>query len=125
MSEMLHRTPDEAIKMEMHPAADLWNIQVDRNQPENVLLNLAISARDATCGGGMSTVAADNVAFDNTQADVCDQLIPGNYFVFSVTDVDMDTPSEAVEYASEPFFTTKPNGRGMDPGPNIAFGFIK
>ncbi|MFG3756479.1 hybrid sensor histidine kinase/response regulator, partial [Klebsiella pneumoniae] len=50
MSEMLHRALGEAIKVETHLAADLWNVQADRNQLENALLNLAINARDAMRG---------------------------------------------------------------------------
>ncbi|MGN7102368.1 response regulator [Ralstonia holmesii] len=125
MSEMLHRALGEAIKVETRLADDLWNVQADRNQLENALLNLAINARDAMRGGGMLTIAADNVTLGNRQAQGRDQPAPGDYLVFSVTDTGVGMPPEVVEHVFEPFFTTKPDGHGTGLGLSMVFGFVK
>jgi signal transduction histidine kinase/DNA-binding response OmpR family regulator len=125
MSEMLHRALGEAIKVETRLADDLWNVQADRNQLENALLNLAINARDAMRGGGMLTIAANNVSLGNTQAQGRDQPAPGDYLVFSVTDTGVGMPPEVVEHVFEPFFTTKPDGHGTGLGLSMVFGFVK
>ncbi|MGN6261175.1 MAG: response regulator [Ralstonia sp.] len=125
MSEMLHRALGEAIKVETRLADDLWNVQADRNQLENALLNLAINARDAMRGGGMLTIAANNITLDNTQAQGRDQPAHGDYLVFSVTDTGVGMPPEVVEHVFEPFFTTKPDGHGTGLGLSMVFGFVK
>ncbi|CAJ0894159.1 response regulator [Ralstonia flatus] len=127
MSEMLHRALGEAVKVETHLAEDLWHVQADRNQLENALLNLAINARDAMRGGGVLTIAANNVTLDSAQAQAQGrgQLTPGDYLVFSVTDTGVGMPPEVVEHVFEPFFTTKPDGHGTGLGLSMVFGFVK
>ncbi|CAJ0741419.1 Sensor histidine kinase RcsC [Ralstonia edaphis] len=125
MSEMLHRALGEAIKVETRLADDLWNVQVDRNQLENALLNLAINARDAMRGNGVLTISANNVTLAQTQRQGRDQPAPGDYLVFSVTDTGVGMPPEVVEHVFEPFFTTKPDGHGTGLGLSMVFGFVK
>ncbi|MCP1171994.1 response regulator [Ralstonia chuxiongensis] len=125
MSEMLHRALGEAIKVETRLADDLWNVQADRNQLENALLNLAINARDAMRGGGILTIAANNITLDSTKARGRDQPAHGDYLVFSVTDTGVGMPPEVVEHVFEPFFTTKPDGHGTGLGLSMVFGFVK
>ena len=125
MSEMLHRALGEAIKVETHLAEDLWNVQADRNQLENALLNLAINARDAMRGNGVLTISAKNITLDKTQGQGRDQPAPGDYLVFSVTDTGVGMPPEVVEHVFEPFFTTKPDGHGTGLGLSMVFGFVK
>ncbi|MGN6141003.1 MAG: response regulator [Ralstonia sp.] len=125
MSEMLHRALGEAIKVETHLGGDLWNVQADRNQLENALLNLAINARDAMRGNGVLTISAKNITLDKTQGQERDQPAPGDYLVFSVTDTGVGMPPEVVEHVFEPFFTTKPDGHGTGLGLSMVFGFVK
>lgn len=128
MSEMLHRALGEAIKVQTRLADDAWNVLADRNQLENALLNLAINARDAMRGGGVLTIAADNVTLDSTappDRDGLAQLPPGDYLVLSVSDTGTGMPPEVVEHAFEPFFTTKPDGLGTGLGLSMVFGFVK
>lgn len=125
MSEMLHRALGEAIKVETHLADDLWNVQADRNQLENALLNLAINARDAMRNGGVLTIAVNNVTLDRAPTEDREALPPGDYLVFSVTDTGVGMPPEVVEHAFEPFFTTKPDGHGTGLGLSMVFGFVK
>ncbi|MCO5396916.1 response regulator [Ralstonia soli] len=125
MSEMLHRALGEAVKVETHLASDLWNVLADRNQLENALLNLAINARDAMRGGGVLSITASNVTLDSAQAQGREELAPGDYLVFSVTDTGVGMPPEVVEHAFEPFFTTKPDGHGTGLGLSMVFGFVK
>ncbi len=125
MSEMLHRALGETITIKTVLSDDLWNVQADRNQLENALLNLAINGRDAMKADGTLTVRAANrvleAAFCNDHAE----LSPGEYVVFSITDTGAGMRPEVLEHAFEPFFTTKPNGHGTGLGLSMVFGFVR
>lgn len=67
MSEMLYCVLGEVIKVEMYLVGDLWNVQVDCNQFENVLLNLVINVCDVMCGNGVLIIFVKNIIFDKMQ----------------------------------------------------------
>ncbi|MFL9867593.1 PAS domain-containing protein, partial [Paraburkholderia fungorum] len=116
MSEMLHRALGETVKIETVLSDDLWRVQVDRNQLENALLNLAINARDAMQADGTLTVRATNRVLDAQFCRGKPELSPGEYVVFSVTDTGIGMKPEILERVFEPFFTTKPDGHGTGLG---------
>jgi PAS domain S-box-containing protein len=125
MSEMLHRALGETVKIETVLSDDLWNVQADRNQLENALLNLAINARDAMQADGTLTVSATNRVLDHAFCRGKPELSPGEYVVFSVTDTGTGMKPEILEHAFEPFFTTKPDGHGTGLGLSMVFGFVR
>lgn len=125
MSEMLHRALGETVKIETMLSDDLWNVQADRNQLENALLNLAINARDAMQADGTLTVRAANRVLDHAFCRGKPELSPGEYVVFSVADTGTGMKPEILERVFEPFFTTKPDGHGTGLGLSMVFGFVR
>jgi len=124
MDDMLRRVLGERIDIEMIESSGLWNMLADPHQLENVLLNLAINARDAMPGGGKLTIEIANAMLD--QAYVASEDIkPGHYVMFAISDTGVGMSAETVERACEPFFTTKPEGQGTGLGLSMAYGFAR
>ena len=125
MDEMLRRILGETIEIEMIKAGGLWNTTADPHQLENVLLNLAINARDAMADGGKLTVEIGNAMLDDDYVALEPDITPGQYVMFAISDTGIGMSPETVERACEPFFTTKPEGHGTGLGLSMAYGFVK
>jgi PAS domain S-box-containing protein len=124
MSELLDRTLAERVEVETLLDPSLWRCFVDRNQLENVLLNLAINARDAMPEGGRLRLQTANVVLDEAYAASVRDAEPGSYVVISVADTGVGMTEQVMERAFEPFFTTKPEGLGTGLGLSQVYGFI-
>lgn len=122
---LLHRTLGETVELEtvLYPRA--WPIDIDRNQMETALLNLAVNARDAMPEGGQLTIETANVYLDEAYVAVTPELQPGQYVSISVSDTGCGMRPEILERVFEPFFTTKEVGRGTGLGLSQVYGFIK
>jgi signal transduction histidine kinase len=122
MDDMMRRVlgPRAHIVTDIQPG--LWSTLVDPNQLNNVLLNLAINARDAMDGCGTLTIRAANAGFDATLPS---EVPRGEYVLVEVLDTGRGMPPEVMERAFEPFFTTKPTGQGTGLGLSMAYGFVK
>jgi PAS domain S-box-containing protein len=125
MSELIHRTLGEAIEVEAVQAARLWPVEIDANQLENALLNLAVNARDAMPQGGRLTIETANCHLDSHYAAQETEVQPGQYVLICVSDTGHGMGEEAIARAFEPFFTTKEVGRGTGLGLSMVYGFIK
>ena len=125
MDELLRRAVGETIAVETIKSGGLWNTCVDPYQLENVLLNLAINARDAMPAGGKLTIELGNALLDDEYAATHHELAPGQYVLFAVSDNGCGMSRETLERACEPFFTTKPEGQGTGLGLSMAYGFVK
>lgn len=125
MSDLLHRTLGETIIVRAVETPNSWPIDVDVNQMENALLNLAVNARDAMPGGGTLTIDLSNVQIDAQQVAQDGDLTPGDYVVINVTDTGEGMDADTLAQAIEPFFTTKDVGRGTGLGLSMVYGFIK
>ncbi|WP_332855213.1 hybrid sensor histidine kinase/response regulator [Duganella sp. S19_KUP01_CR8] len=123
--ELMQRTLGEATAVETMIADDLWNTVLDPHQLENVLLNLAINARDAMPEGGKLTIEASNVVLDKAYVAAMPDIPAGQYVVISISDTGCGMAADVMERAVEPFFTTKAEGRGTGLGLSMVFGFIK
>ncbi len=125
MSEILHRTLGETVSVETVLAAGLWRTQVDPNQLENAILNLAINARDAMPDGGMLTIETANAHLDDSYVAANPEATAGQYVLIAVTDTGEGMSPEVKHKVFEPFFTTKPVGVGTGLGLSQVYGFIK
>jgi PAS domain S-box-containing protein len=125
ITKLLQRTLGETIEIKTNIPPSLWAVQVDPNQLENALLNLAVNARDAMPDGGKLTLEASNKILDRNDAERNAEVSPGCYVQLAVTDTGIGMPKEMVEKAIEPFFTTKPMGKGTGLGLSMVYGFLK
>ena len=125
MSDLLRHSIGADIRLETVLAGGLWRIHADPNQLENVILNLAVNARDAMVDGGRLTLETQNAHLDERYAATHLGLTPGQYVLIAVTDIGAGMPPEIIERAFDPFFTTKEVGKGTGLGLSQAYGFIK
>jgi PAS domain S-box-containing protein len=125
MSEMLNRALGETIEIETIQSARAWPIEIDVNQMENALLNLAVNARDAMPGGGKLTLEVANTHIDAHYAAQEAEVTPGQYILISVSDTGEGMDADTLSHAIEPFFTTKEVGRGTGLGLSMVYGFVK
>jgi signal transduction histidine kinase/CheY-like chemotaxis protein len=124
-TELLHRTLGETIELEAVLAPRLWRVEVDQNQLESAILNLAVNARDAMADGGKLTIETANALLDESYAAMDSEVIPGQYAVVSITDSGVGMPKAILERVFEPFYTTKEVGKGTGLGLSMVYGFVK
>jgi signal transduction histidine kinase len=122
MEEMLRRVLGPQAQIETDIAPGVWSTAVDPSQLHNVILNLAINARDAMPGGGTLTLRARNAPAGAPQLA---EVGTGDYVMIEVADTGKGMPAEVLQRAFEPFFTTKPTGQGTGLGLSMAYGFVK
>jgi signal transduction histidine kinase/DNA-binding response OmpR family regulator len=125
MDDLLRRALGESIDIETVVAGGLWTTLVDPHQLENVILNLAINARDAMKGNGRLTLELGNAMLNDDYVANIPELRPGHYVVLAISDTGCGMPAEVIARAFEPFFTTKPEGQGTGLGLSMAYGFVK
>jgi PAS domain S-box-containing protein len=125
MEDMLRSSLGETIQIETIASGGLWNTLVDIAHFENALLNLSVNARDAMDGTGKLTIEIGNAFLDDAYARVHAEVSPGQYVMLAVTDTGVGMPPEVVAQAFEPFFSTKPEGRGTGLGLSMVYGFVK
>ena len=122
MQDPLAPTIDVKIKVRLDLAADLWWIMGDRNQVELVVLNLAINARDAMPDGGLLVIAARNYTLAPSRTPHPAGLAPGEYVELALSDTGSGMDKATLARVMEPFFTTKPVGKGSGLGLSMAQG---
>ena len=125
MGELIHRSLNESIRLEMRLNEQLWTAEADPNQLESALLNLVLNARDAMPDGGLLLVETFNQRLDRSFTDAHENLLPGDYVVLSVSDTGYGMPETVISRAFDPFFTTKPIGQGTGLGLSMIYGFSK
>ncbi len=125
MSDLLHRTLGETIRVETVLAAGLWRTFVDPSQLESAILNLAVNGRDAMPDGGRLTIETANASLDDAYAAQNMGAQAGQYALVAVTDTGAGMSPEVAAKAFDPFFTTKGVGKGTGLGLSQVFGFVK
>ncbi|MCT8960912.1 ATP-binding protein [Pseudomonas veronii] len=125
MGELLQRSINESIALDMRLSDPLWTAEADPNQLESALLNLVINARDAMPNGGNLTVETSNRHLDSVFTAAYGTLQPGDYVELSVSDSGCGIPESLMGRVFDPFFTTKPIGQGTGLGLSMIYGFAR
>ena len=124
VEEMLRRTIGEHVQLVISLPGDLWPILADPGQLEQVLVNLALNARDAMPAGGTLTINTSNITVDADTVAGGSKARQGQNIRLRVSDTGTGMPAEVVEHAFEPFYTTKEEGAGTGLGLATVYGII-
>lgn len=125
VEKLLRRTIPMMVDIDLALSADLPEINADSSQIEQVLMNLAVNARDAMQNGGKLTVRTSRVILDEEYPELHVEASPGEYVVLEVSDTGHGMDKETVEHIFEPFFTTKEKGQGTGLGLAMVHGIVK
>ena len=122
---LLGRTIPKMIEIQLHLADDLKTVEADPTQVEQVIMNLAINAKDAMPEGGRLTIRTANATLDEEYCRTRLEAVPGDYVLLSVSDTGPGIDREILDRIFEPFFTTKAVGKGTGLGLAIVYGIVK
>ncbi|WP_295853025.1 cell cycle histidine kinase CckA [Tardiphaga sp.] len=125
LTMLLRRLIGEKVKLDLVHGRDLWPVKVDVSQFEQVIVNLAVNARDAMADGGTLTVRTVNVPALETERMSYKGMPPADYVRIDVTDTGTGIPADIVEKIFEPFFSTKEVGKGTGLGLSTVYGIVK
>ncbi|MGC8490743.1 MAG: PAS domain S-box protein [Syntrophobacteraceae bacterium] len=125
MLKMLRRLIGEDIDLLFGPELDLWKVKIDPSQVDQILVNLAVNARDAISGVGAITIRTENVAVGESVLSEKPEFIPGEYVLLTVNDTGAGMSREICKKVFEPFFTTKEVGKGTGLGLSTVYGIVK
>jgi PAS domain S-box-containing protein len=124
VEQLLRRSIGEHVELVTSLAHDLWAVLADRGQIEQVLVNVAVNARDAMSEGGTLTIETENAMVDDEGAAEAPDALSGRYVRLRVSDTGIGMEAEVLDRAFEPFFTTKAKGRGSGLGLATVYGII-
>ncbi len=125
MQDMLQRLIGEDIELQVSHDMNLGFMKVDPGQIEQVILNLAINARDAMPRGGRLVIHTSNVELDEQYAASHVGVSPGPYILLAIDDTGTGMDEATLSRVFEPFFTTKPEGKGTGLGLSTVYGIVK
>ena len=125
MEPLVRHTLGEDIRLLVHAAQDLGHVEVDVHQFEQVLLNLAVNARDAMPTGGQLTLETSNVELGEEYRRIHPEARMGSYVMLVVSDTGTGMDSTTLAQIFEPFFTTKEKGKGTGLGLSTVYGIVK
>ncbi len=125
LSHLLRRLIGANIELKITHARDLWPVKVDQSQFEQVIINLAVNARDAMGGGGTLSISTRNVAAGDRIPPSHAPMPRGDYSVVEVLDSGHGIDKENLDRIFEPFFTTKEVGEGTGLGLSTVYGIVK
>jgi PAS domain S-box-containing protein len=123
--DFLQRSLGETIEVQAVGGGGLWQVEIDPNQFEISLLNLAVNARDAMPEGGKLTIETSNAFLDQAYCRSNPEVSPGQYVLVAVSDTGAGMTKEVAGRAFDPFFTTKEVGQGTGLGLSQVYGFVK
>jgi two-component system, cell cycle sensor histidine kinase and response regulator CckA len=125
LTMLLRRLIGEKVKLDLVHGRDLWPVKVDVSQFEQVIVNLAVNARDAMPEGGKLTVRTGNLSSDQAAQLGYKGMPPADYVRIDITDTGTGIPADIVDKIFEPFFSTKEVGKGTGLGLSTVYGIVK
>src|SRR3954468_1010318 len=125
LTMLLRRLIGEKVKLDLVHGRDLWPVKVDVSQFEQVIVNLAVNARDAMADGGKLTVKTSNLTADESALLSYKGMPAADYVRIDVSDPGTGIPAEIVDKIFEPFFSTKEVGKGTGLGLSTVYGIVK
>jgi two-component system cell cycle sensor histidine kinase/response regulator CckA len=125
LTMLLRRLIGEKVKLDLVHGRDLWPVKVDVSQFEQVIVNLAVNARDAMPDGGKLTVRTANVASKEAARLAYKGMPPADYVRIDISDTGTGIPADIVDKIFEPFFSTKEVGKGTGLGLSTVYGIVK
>ncbi|HTL18347.1 MAG TPA: ATP-binding protein, partial [Patescibacteria group bacterium] len=125
MSKMLERLLGETVRLEFHPPAVMPLVMADTGMVEQIIMNLAVNARDAMGGGGTLTISTIHVQVPETYVQTHPESRPGSFVCLAVTDTGCGMDQDTMARIFEPFFTTKEVGKGTGLGLATVYGITK
>ena len=125
LAPLLNRTLSEKIELKIVSGRDLWHVKADRSQFDNVVINLAVNARDAMPNGGCLTIRTRNISERDSLKAVGLGVAAGEYVLMEVEDTGVGMTPEVMAKIFEPFFSTKEVGKGTGLGLSTAYGIVK
>jgi PAS domain S-box-containing protein len=124
-THLLQRVIGEDVELSTHLAESLENCKLDPDQVTQVIMNLAVNARDAMPQGGMLHIETKNTTLDETYAKEHPPVQPGRYVMLAVSDTGSGIDRALIPRIFDPFFTTKEVGKGTGLGLSIVYGIVK
>ncbi len=125
MESLIAKSVTPEVEVVVDLGYDLWIVEIDCGDFENVLLNLVINSRDAMTEGGKLYITTTNTVLDEYHTLMNPGFEPGEYVLLSVRDDGVGIPSEVLEHVFEPFYTTKPQGKGTGLGLSMVYAFAQ
>jgi two-component system, cell cycle sensor histidine kinase and response regulator CckA len=125
MGKLIPRLLGEDVDLVIRTSPDLGAIRADASQMEQVIMNLAVNARDAMPGGGRLVIETSNTELDRSYANARPVITPGPYILLAVSDTGTGMDQDTQARIFEPFFTTKEQGKGTGLGLSTVYGVVK
>ena len=125
IGQIITETFPKSIELDLNAPKNLWTVNGDINQLHQVLMNLAVNARDAMPDGGRLTIEAENFIVDADYTRLHLDASEGSYILITVTDTGVGISPEVIDRIFEPFFTTKEIGKGTGLGLSTVIGIVR
>lgn len=123
--ELITKSLTSNIEVVLNLSPHSWPVIIDKGDFEDVIINLAINARDAMGGKGTLTLSSVNTVLSTEEADTGKGKKPGDYLKISIQDTGTGIPKDIIDRIFDPFFTTKEKGKGTGLGLSMVYGFVK